>query len=96
MDIALPTVSQKLAVLEKQQLIERRTCREDRRKTMVTVTDKGREMVQDEYQKMIDSLYLVCEKLGEEKTAILTELLDEISGYMDTEIHREGEKDETH
>ncbi len=94
MEIALPTVSQKLSVLESQELIGRKSDPNDRRKTIVFATEKGENLIHADYGRFIDSFYVLCEKLGEEKLNTLTELLEELSGYIDREIHRE-DPDET-
>lgn len=90
LEIALPTVSRKLSVLEKQELIERKVSTTDRRKTYVYTTEKGMALVQEDYRRFINSFSSVCEKLGEEKTGRLAELLEEAALYLDEEIHREA------
>ncbi|MBQ3008281.1 MAG: MarR family transcriptional regulator, partial [Oscillospiraceae bacterium] len=92
LEVALPTVSRKLNILEKQELIERKSCEEDRRKTFIFATEKGIQLVEEYYRQFISGFGAVCEKLGDEKTAQLTQLLEEFSGYMDTVIHREEDK----
>ncbi len=90
LEIALPTVSQKLSVLEKQELIERKASTDDRRKTYVYATEKGRRLIREDYRRFINSFSSVCEKLGEEKADRLIELLNETAGYLDEEIHNEA------
>ena len=90
LEIALPTVSRKLSVLEKQELIERKVSAEDRRKTYVYTTDKGRQIIQEDYIRFMGRFSSVYEKLGEEKAVQLAELLGEVAGYLDEEIHNEA------
>ena len=90
LEIALPTVSRKLSVLENQELIERKNDTKDRRKTYVYATEKGRQLIHQDYQRFIGRFASVCEKLGEEKTDTLTKLLEEAAVYLDEEIHREA------
>ena len=90
LEIALPTVSRKLSVLEKQELIYRKVSSEDRRKTFVYATEKGREILHDNYQRFITAFSTAAEKLGEEKTDLLSQLLDEFSGYIEEEIQKEA------
>ncbi|MBQ8603572.1 MAG: MarR family transcriptional regulator [Oscillospiraceae bacterium] len=94
LEIALPTVSRKLSVLEKQELIERKPGTVDRRKTYVYATEKGRLLIQEDYRRFISRFSSVYENLGEEKATRLIELLEETAGYLDEEIHREaGDED---
>ncbi len=95
MEIALPTVSQKLSVLESRGLIGRKSDPNDRRKTIVFATEKGEELIKADYGRYIDSFSDIYGKLGREKACLLTDLLEELSGYIDEELHKE-EKDETY
>ncbi len=90
LEIALPTVSRKLSVLEKQELIYREVSPEDRRKTFVYATEKGKELLHEDYQRFITAFSAAGGKLGEEKIEILTQLLEEFSGYLEQEIQREA------
>ncbi len=90
LEIALPTVSRKLSVLEKQELIERKVSTADRRKTYVYTTEKGRRLIREDYRRFINSFSSVCEKLGEEKGERLIAMLEEAALYLDEEIHREA------
>ena len=89
MEVALPTVSRKLNVLEKQRLIERKPCKTDKRKSFIYITRKGKQLVEEDWARFINSFSNVCEKMGEEKTALLTGLMQEFNEYLDEEIHRE-------
>ncbi len=88
LEIALPTVSQKLSALEEQGLISRKADPNDRRKTIVFATPKGEELLKADYGRFIDSFSSACKKLGEEKVAALTRLVEELDDYIDREIHR--------
>lgn len=90
LEVALPTVSRKLSMLEKQELIYRKASSEDRRKTFVYATDKGRKILHDNYKRFITAFSTAAEKLGEEKAALLSRLLDEFSGYIEEEIQKEA------
>ena len=93
LEIALPTVSRKLSVLEKQELLQRKSDINDRRKTYVYTTEKGRMLVEEDYRRFINSFSSVCEKLGEEKADRLIELLEETAVYFDEEIHSKAGDD---
>ncbi len=90
LEIALPTVSRKLSVLEKQELIFRQVSPEDRRKTFVYATEKGKETLHENYQRFITAFSSAGDKLGEEKTVLLSQLLEEFSGYIEEEIQKEA------
>lgn len=94
-EVSLPTISQKLSVLEKQGFIERKNCEEDRRKILIYATKKGEELVNEEYREFMDNFLSVCGKMGEEKVLLLTKLLGEMNEYLDMAISGEGEKNET-
>ena len=94
LEIALPTVSRKLSVLEKQELIERKVSVDDRRKTFVYATEKGKTLLHQDYQRFITAFSDAGEKLGEEKTELLYSLLEEFSGYLEQEIQKEAGDDD--
>ncbi len=93
LEIALPTVSRKLSVLEKQDLIQRKVSPDDRRKTFVYATEKGRELLQEDYRRFINCFSAAGEKLGEEKVDLLYSLLEEFSDYLEQEIQKEAGDD---
>lgn len=93
MEIALPTVSHKLSILEKQGLIERKLSPTDRRKTYIYATEKGRELLRQDYVRFINSFSNAGENLGEEKTEMLTRLLEEFSICLENEIQKEAGDD---
>ena len=90
LEVALPTVSRKLSVLEKQELIYRQISSEDRRKTFVYATEKGREILHENYQQFITAFSCAGDKMGEEKTVLLSQLLEEFSSYIEEEIQKEA------
>lgn len=90
LEIALPTVSRKLSVLEKQDLIQRAVSPEDRRKTFVRATEKGRELLSEDYRRFMNSFSTAGDKLGKEKTQLLNSLLEEFGSYLEEEIQKEA------
>ena len=90
LEIALPTVSRKLSVLEKQELIKREVSPEDRRKTFVYATEKGRELLHEDYQRFLAAFSEAGEKLGQDKVEMLSELLEEFSNHLEQEIQKEA------
>ena len=90
-EVALPTISRKLAVLENRQLIERKPCETDKRKTFIYPTARGQQLVEEQWERFISSFAEACGKMGEEKVILLTELLRELNENIHSEIHREGD-----
>ncbi len=78
LDIALPTVSQKLSQLEELDMIQRVRCAEDRRKTFVKVSRHGARVLDENYKTYIAEWEKICTLLGEEKTNNITRLLGEL------------------
>lgn len=93
LEIALPTVSRKLSVLEKQELIQRQTSPDDRRKTFVYPTEKGHQLLHEDYQRFIAAFSSVSENLGEEKTELLYSLLEQFSDCVEQELQKEAGDD---
>ena len=75
------------------ELIERKNSPEDRRKTYVYATDKGRNLLQEDYRRFITCFFNAGEKLGKEKTDLLNSLLEEFSSYLEKEIQKEAGDD---
>ena len=90
LEIALPTVSRKLSVLEKQELIQREVSPEDRRKTFVYATEKGKQLLHEDYQRFIAAFSDAGAELGDDKVELLSQLLEEFSGYLEKEIQKEA------
>ena len=90
LEIALPTVSRKLSVLEKQELIHRRVSPDDRRKTFVYATEKGKQLLHEDYQRFIAAFSNAGAELGEDKVELLSRLLEEFSDYLEKEIQKEA------
>lgn len=93
-EVSLPTISQKLSVLEKRGLIERKICEDDRRKTLIYATQKGKALINEGYRGFMNGLSSACEKLGEEKVEQLIEILSEMNEYIDEEIGEKGDRNE--
>ena len=94
MEVSLPTISQKLTILENQGLIKREVSKEDRRKTNISVTEKGNQVIDEEYRNFMGKMASVVEKLGEEKCTQLCGLLNELASSIDEEIrNKEGVSD---
>lgn len=86
MDVSMPTMSGKLTSLEKQGLIQRRQSDSDRRKVYITVTEAGQRLIRENYREYIESVQRAAEKLGEEKTVTLCNIMEELSDYLSYEL----------
>ena len=89
MDVTLPTMSQKLTILENLGFIERKNSTSDRRKTFVHITYEGKRIVDESYRSFVDKIAGVSEKIGEEKIRQLNELLEELIENLEEEIQKE-------
>lgn len=89
MDVTLPTMSQKLTILENLGFIERINSTFDRRKTFVHITDEGKKIADESYQSFVDKISRASEKIGEEKIRQLNELLEELLENLEEEIQKE-------
>ena len=86
MDISLPTVSQKISVLEESGLIARLPVETDKRKTVVKVTRQGAKELDEAFGEFLSTCCRIYGKLGEEKGEQLSALLEEIYRYIQEEL----------
>ena len=71
MGVSTPRITIILNTMEKEGLIERTTSTEDRRRIIVSLTEKGWEMVRNRDQKNYHYFEKVYDKLGQEDTEAL-------------------------
>ncbi len=88
-DVTLPTMSQKLNILENLGYIERKNSTTDRRKIFVHITSEGEKIVDESYRCFLDKLASVSEKIGEDKVIKLNNLLEELIEKLEEEIRKE-------
>lgn len=83
MSVTSPTVTQIVKNLNEHGYIERTVDPKDKRYVDITLTSKGEEVVQKvrEYLNLLFSGLI--EKLGEEKSIMLVELLEQVCEYLD-------------
>jgi DNA-binding MarR family transcriptional regulator len=74
--------SKNLDRLERLGLVFRETSRLDRRVILLRASDEGRELVKEYERLKATRLSPVLDSLGEEKTALLCELLEEVCGSI--------------
>lgn len=66
--------------LEKEDLIKRYSDPRDRRATLVSITEKGRKLIEDVFPKHVDDLREIFNGLTKEEKEILLVLLKKLSG----------------
>ena len=82
-----------LKSMEEKGAIERKTDPDDHRKVLVTLTDKGREFINQLQKQFEEKLDYVIDKLGEEKFEEYLKLSHEFIEYF---IDYENKEDKTH
>lgn len=83
LNVSLPRVASLLNSLESKNLVKRLTDREDKRKTIVNITDVGKEIVLNKKEEAINRIAEVIEKLSEEDINEYIRLAKKISTIMD-------------
>lgn len=91
LDVTPPAVSRSLKSLESRGLVTRETNLINRRNTMVRLTEKGRELLEDSRRQMDTVMDLVNEKMGEERKNQLCELLSEMTEIIENYVTEKGE-----
>ncbi|MDO4287892.1 MAG: MarR family transcriptional regulator [Eubacterium sp.] len=80
---SMPAVSQTIRGLEVGGLVTRATSDKDRRAVLVRLTPKGQAFVSAAPQAFIETFDQICGILGDEKTAQLTALTDELCHILE-------------
>lgn len=91
LDVTPPAVSRSLKSLESRGLVTRETNLINRRNTMVRLTEKGRELLEDSRRQMDTVMERVNEKMGEERKNQLCELLSEMTEIIENYVTEKGE-----
>lgn len=91
LDVTPPAVSRSLKSLESRGLVTRETNLINRRNTMVRLTEKGRELLEDSRRQMDTVMERVNEKMGEERKNQLCELLSEMTEIIENYVAEKGE-----
>lgn len=85
LEVSLPRIISVLNSLEAKNLIEKRIDNEDKRKTIVHITDMGKEIVLNKKQEAVDKITKIIEKLDEDdinQYIILTKKIGKIMGEV--------------
>lgn len=79
----MPRIASLLNSLESKNLVKKLTDREDKRKTIVNITDVGRELVLSKKEEAINKITKVIEKLDEEDINEYIRLAKKIGKIME-------------
>lgn len=82
MGIALPTVSQKLYALEQQGYVSRTPSKTDRRVIYIFVTEKGKQITQENHDKFVHIFMQALSDFGEDKAYQLLCLIEEFGNCL--------------
>ena len=83
LNVSLPRVASLLNSLESKKLVRKLTDKEDKRKTIVNITEVGRNLVLAKKEESINELTRVIEKLDEEDINQYIKLAQKIGKIMD-------------
>lgn len=83
LNVSLPRVASLLNSLESKKLVKKLTDKEDKRKTIVNITEVGRNLVLAKKEESINKLTRVIEKLDEEDINQYIKLAQKIGKIMD-------------
>ncbi|MCE5236703.1 MAG: MarR family transcriptional regulator [Clostridiaceae bacterium] len=92
LDFSKPAISQMLSALEAKGLIVREPDKADRRKVMVSLTPKGREILANAKAHMHGLMEEGIRRFGEENTRKLIELINRLSDVTDEIMRENAEK----
>ena len=78
MEISNPAVSQKINVLEEKGYVERYSTKNDRRVVYVKLTEAGKKILERENERLMNSMKIIFDKMGEEDTEKFIELMSKL------------------
>lgn len=79
-----PAITQMVTVLEERGLVGRRMDPEDRRAVLVYLTPQGKARIKDLYSALDDVLQGLVEHIGQERSRLFLELLNEVAEYFES------------
>ncbi len=89
--ISLPSVSQKLSLLEDEGLITREYTKNDRRVTIIKVTQKGQILIENDYKNNVKAFGKAIESISKKEKKELIYLLEKVSESIDEYLKEETE-----
>lgn len=92
MEIPAPAVSRLLGIIERAGFVERKFDLEDRRKTLVTLTEDGRSILAKGDVAINEYLAAVFDRMGEDKMGQLAELFKEMLEISEDELVKRSKK----
>ncbi len=88
LSISKGAISQNLASLEKKGYIKRTIDESNRRNVIVTLTDEGREIMNEHYSQFSERLEKIVSRLGEENVKQMIKIVDQMT-EISNEINNE-------
>lgn len=82
--VTSPTVTELVKSLSSKGYLERRTNSKDKRVVDLKLTDKGEKIVAKVVTSYTNLFAGLVDKLGEEKSALLIELIEQVCDYLET------------
>jgi DNA-binding MarR family transcriptional regulator len=92
MEITNSAVSQKISALEERGYVERYSTKDDRRRVYVRMTLTGNEVLKRENARLIESMAVIFDRMGEEDTDKFIDLLDKLYQIV-SEIRNDNKND---
>ena len=83
------SITQLVTSLEAMSLVERKMDNEDRRSVLVSLTDEGEAVTKKAYEYIISIFLGLVEHFGQEKSIVLSQLLNEMVDYLSDVIEKE-------
>lgn len=83
LEVSLPRIASVLNSLELKELIVKNTDNEDKRKTSISITEKGKKLVLNKKEEAINKVAEIIEKLGEEDINEYIRLTKKIGKIID-------------
>lgn len=83
LNVTLPRIASVINSLESKELIEKMNDKEDKRKTNIYVTQKGRELILSKKEEALSKLEKIVEKLNEEEIEAYIRLSKKISDIIE-------------
>jgi DNA-binding MarR family transcriptional regulator len=87
LNVTLAAVTHHINSLEEQGLVSRLSSPEDRRVSLISLSDKGAKLVEDLRKKRWKKMCDLVEHLGDNESAELISLFDKISEYFEKAEH---------
>lgn len=82
LDLSLPAVSKQIKAVEDKGYIERRYCTDDKRMVYITISPKGKELLDKGKEERNREIEMLIEHMGEEKVKEFISLAKDVSAFF--------------